>query len=266
MDPLHPNENVNFDRNVGIVLAVCSSVFIGASFIIKKKGLKLAGNQGLRAGTQTALQSFWHLLRDNSAPGMLIWVSKCLCAAETCFQRPVGAGGLGYLRQPIWWSGMLSMAVGELANFVAYAYAPAIIVTPLGALSVIVAAILAHYMLRERLNTFGALGCALCIVGSIVIVMHAPPDEPFTSIIQVRTAALVHTCLQQGSRRVNGHARHTAPQQAFNEFCARKTKYAGQRVPTYGLNFTAMIPVASSVNNNRFFFLSAVLWSSLHTS
>jgi len=77
------------------------------------------------------------------------------------------------------------MAVGELANFVAYAYAPAIIVTPLGALSVIVAAVLAHYMLKERLNTFGALGCALCIVGSINIVMHAPPDQPFTSITQV---------------------------------------------------------------------------------
>lgn len=91
---------------------------------------------------------------------------------------------------------MLSMAVGELANFVAYAYAPAIIVTPLGALSVIVAAILAHYMLKERLNTFGALGCALCIVGSINIVMHAPPDQPFTSITQVRPSQLPfpHSC------------------------------------------------------------------------
>lgn len=84
------------------------------------------------------------------------------------------------------------MAVGELANFVAYAYAPAIIVTPLGALSVIVAAILAHYMLKERLNTFGALGCALCIVGSINIVMHAPPDQPFTSITQVCVCLPMH--------------------------------------------------------------------------
>eukprot|EP00892_Ulva_mutabilis_P011559 jgi/Ulvmu1/8776/UM048_0031.1 len=138
------------DRNIGIALAVCSSAFIGASFIIKKKGLRIAGNHGVRAG----------------------------------------AGGLSYLRQPVWWAGMLSMAVGELANFVAYAYAPAIIVTPLGALSVIVAAVLAHYMLKERLNTFGALGCFLCVVGSIIIVMHAPPDQPFTSITQIRALAL----------------------------------------------------------------------------
>ena len=31
------------DNNVGLALAVGSSIFIGASFIIKKKGLRLAG-------------------------------------------------------------------------------------------------------------------------------------------------------------------------------------------------------------------------------
>lgn len=49
-----------------------------------------------------------------------------------------GAGGFGYLREPIWWAGLLSMVVGELANFAAYAFAPAVLVTPLGALSIIV--------------------------------------------------------------------------------------------------------------------------------
>ena len=33
---------------------------------------------------------------------------------------------------------MLTMVVGEIANFAAYAFAPAILVTPLGALSIIV--------------------------------------------------------------------------------------------------------------------------------
>jgi hypothetical protein len=32
----------------------------------------------------------------------------------------------------------LSVIVGEIANFVAYAFAPAVLVTPLGALSIIV--------------------------------------------------------------------------------------------------------------------------------
>jgi hypothetical protein len=49
-----------------------------------------------------------------------------------------GAGGFTYLREPLWWVGLISMIVGEAANFVAYAFAPAILVTPLGALSIIV--------------------------------------------------------------------------------------------------------------------------------
>ena len=38
------------DLGKGILLAVSSSVFIGSSFIIKKKGLRIAGTGGLRAG------------------------------------------------------------------------------------------------------------------------------------------------------------------------------------------------------------------------
>ncbi len=49
-----------------------------------------------------------------------------------------GSGGYSYLREPLWWAGMLSLVVGEVANFAAYAFASAILVTPLGALSIIV--------------------------------------------------------------------------------------------------------------------------------
>ena len=47
------------------------------------------------------------------------------------------------------------MVVGEIANFSAYAFAPAILVTPLGAISIIISAILAHYYLAERLHVCG---------------------------------------------------------------------------------------------------------------
>ena len=53
----------------------------------------------------------------------------------------------------------------QVANFAAYAFAPAILVTPLGALSIIVSAVLAHHLLAEKLHVFGWLGCLLCIVG-----------------------------------------------------------------------------------------------------
>ncbi|KAG5577602.1 hypothetical protein H5410_057736 [Solanum commersonii] len=87
------------DNMTGIILALLSSVFIGTSFIIKKKGLRRAAVvSGVRAGV----------------------------------------GGYSYLLEPLWWIGMITMIVGEIANFVAYAFAPAVLVTPLGALSIIV--------------------------------------------------------------------------------------------------------------------------------
>lgn len=38
----------------------------------------------------------------------------------------------------MWWAGITTMVLGEIFNFAAYAFAPAILVTPLGALSVLI--------------------------------------------------------------------------------------------------------------------------------
>ncbi|XP_078434731.1 putative magnesium transporter NIPA3 isoform X2 [Wolffia australiana] len=85
---------------------------------------------------------------------------------------------------------MITMIVGEIANFAAYAFAPAILVTPLGALSIIISAALAHVILHERLHIFGMLGCALCVVGSTTIVLHAPQERQIESVSEVWALAL----------------------------------------------------------------------------
>jgi len=103
--------------------------------------------------------------------------------------------------------------VGEAANFVAYIYAPAVLVTPLGALSIIIrylchdhfallcvcdlcdinpsfffsfaSAVLAHFLLKEKLKKMGVLGCVSCIVGSVVIVIHAPKEQTPNSVEEI---------------------------------------------------------------------------------
>ncbi|XP_065045850.1 probable magnesium transporter NIPA4 [Musa acuminata AAA Group] len=80
---------------------------------------------------------------------------------------------------------VLQLIVGEAANFAAYAFAPAILVTPLGALSIIISAALAHIILRERLNILGIVGCVLCVVGSTTIVLHAPQEREIESVKEV---------------------------------------------------------------------------------
>ncbi|CAI0437647.1 unnamed protein product [Linum tenue] len=136
---------ISRDNFHGLVLAVSSSIFIGSSFIVKKKGLKKAGDTGTRAGE----------------------------------------GGYSYLYEPWWWAGMVTMILGEVANFAAYAFAPAILVTPLGALSIIFSAVLAHFILKEKLHIFGVLGCVLCVVGSTTIVLHAPQERNIVSVREV---------------------------------------------------------------------------------
>ncbi|GER38698.1 hypothetical protein STAS_15215, partial [Striga asiatica] len=78
-----------------------------------------------------------------------------------------------------------NVIIGEFANFVAYMYAPAVLVTPLGALSIIVSAVLAHFLLKENLGKLGILGCILCVVGSTVIVLHAPGEHSISSVEEI---------------------------------------------------------------------------------
>jgi drug/metabolite transporter (DMT)-like permease len=66
------------------------------------------------------------------------------------------------------------VALGEVCNFMAYAFSPAFIVTPLGAISVVISAILSVYFLKEKMNFSGGCGVTLCIIGSIIMVLHSP--------------------------------------------------------------------------------------------
>ncbi|XP_071198352.1 magnesium transporter NIPA1 [Salvelinus alpinus] len=93
--------------------------------------------------------------------------------------------GGSYLKDGVWWSGTLSMIVGQIGNFLAYNAAPAVVVTPLGALGVLFGAVLASYILQEQLNVLGKLGCVLCCCGSVVLIIHSPKSESVTSSLEL---------------------------------------------------------------------------------
>lgn len=46
-------------------------------------------------------------------------------------------------------------------------------------------AILAHFLLKEKLGKMGILGCVLCVVGSTIIVLHAPGEHEITSVDEI---------------------------------------------------------------------------------
>nr|GMD77795.1 probable magnesium transporter NIPA2 [Ipomoea batatas] len=61
-------------------------------------------------------------------------------------------------------------------------------------------ALLAHFILDERLHIFGVVGCILCLVGSVSIVLHAPLERKMESVKEVWHLAtqpgfIIYTCL-----------------------------------------------------------------------
>ena len=80
---------------------------------------------------------------------------------------------------------MVNMIIGEIANFVAYIFALTVLVMPLRALSIIVSVVLAHFLLKEKLMKMGIYGCIPCIVGSTLIVLHAPNEHSLSSVKEI---------------------------------------------------------------------------------
>lgn len=146
-------------RPVGIALAIGSGLLIGSSFVVKKKGL---------------IQSMGG---ETHAPGE----------------------GVEYLKNAVWWTGMIMMIAGEIMNFGAYAFVEAIVVTPLGALSVVVCAIMSSWFLGEKLTTLGWLACAECIFGSTIIALNGPKEQAVATIHDFKGIFLAPWFLVWGS-------------------------------------------------------------------
>ncbi|RXG52829.1 Magnesium transporter NIPA2 [Armadillidium vulgare] len=124
-----------------------------------------------------ALSSMSALFIGNFTIGSsFIIKKKSLIALSQSGNTRASAGGYGLPSSLDVW------VLEKSLNFIAYAFAPATLVTPLGALSVLVTAILSASLLGEALNLLGKIGCALCILGSTVVVIHAPTEAEVTSI------------------------------------------------------------------------------------
>ncbi|KAG6375592.1 magnesium transporter NIPA-domain-containing protein [Boletus reticuloceps] len=103
--------------------------------------------------------------------------------------------GVAYLKSLLWWTGMIMMIIGELCNFTAYAFVEALVVTPMGALSVVISAILASIFLQEKLTFFGWLGCSLCIIGSVIIALNGPQEQTPSEISSFKALFIAPTFL-----------------------------------------------------------------------
>ncbi|KAJ5145817.1 Magnesium transporter NIPA [Penicillium bovifimosum] len=82
-----------------------------------------------------------------------------------------------YLKSPYWWVGIVLMVVGEMGNFMAYGFAPASIVSPLGVVALISNCIIAPCLLKEKFRKRDFWGVLVAIAGAVVVVLSAPSSE-----------------------------------------------------------------------------------------
>ncbi|KAK8257678.1 magnesium transporter NIPA-domain-containing protein [Phyllosticta capitalensis] len=83
-----------------------------------------------------------------------------------------------YLSSPYWWLGIVLMTVGEAGNFLAYGFAPASIVSPLGVVALISNCIIAPFMLKEPFRMRDLAGVLIAIGGVVTVVLSANDNNP----------------------------------------------------------------------------------------
>ncbi|QIW99393.1 hypothetical protein AMS68_004911 [Peltaster fructicola] len=83
-----------------------------------------------------------------------------------------------YLKSPIWWLGISMMVVGEAGNFLAYGFAPASIVSPLGVVALISNCLIAPLLLHEEFRIRDGLGVIIAIAGCVTVVLSASGSNP----------------------------------------------------------------------------------------
>ncbi|KAI4194921.1 MAG: hypothetical protein LQ350_007497 [Teloschistes chrysophthalmus] len=82
-----------------------------------------------------------------------------------------------YLSSPYWWIGIVLMVIGEGGNFLAYGFAPASIVSPLGVVALVSNCIIAPCLLKERFRQRDFWGVVVAVAGAVVIVLSAKNSE-----------------------------------------------------------------------------------------
>ncbi|KAI9020214.1 magnesium transporter NIPA-domain-containing protein [Phycomyces nitens] len=92
-------------------------------------------------------------------------------------QEQTKSGESDYLKSKLWWLGISLMVLGEVGNFVAYGFAPASTIAPLGTTTLVANVILAPLMLKEAFRGRDFLGVIFAVVGAATVVFSSNSEE-----------------------------------------------------------------------------------------
>ncbi|KAM3444344.1 hypothetical protein NHJ13734_001461 [Beauveria thailandica] len=102
-----------------------------------------------------------------------------LSNATTVPEDPADAdkASSNYLKSPYWWLGQILITLGEMGNFLAYGFAPASIVSPLGVVALVSNCIIAPAMFHEKFRQRDFWGVVIAVAGVVTVVLSAKTEE-----------------------------------------------------------------------------------------
>lgn len=93
-------------------------------------------------------------------------------------KNSTATGPKSYLKSPVWWLGIALMTVGEAGNFLAYGFAPASVVSPLGVVALVSNCLIAPLLLHEQFRIRDGLGVIVAVGGCVTVVLSASDNNP----------------------------------------------------------------------------------------
>lgn len=173
---------------IGVLFATGGNILISVAFNIQKKAhndLQVTGSDTFAQSSDSASHTTTYLsvepslnasqdAHQNDPIGDLVGERADAPQLSSLRQKE---NDMRYLHSSSWWLGMVMIILGEAGNFIAYGFAPASVVAPLGTVTLISNAILAPIMIHERFRKQDLLGIVLAVCGAVVVVMSSKTEE-----------------------------------------------------------------------------------------
>ncbi|KAG6045560.1 hypothetical protein E4U17_000119 [Claviceps sp. LM77 group G4] len=115
--------------------------------------------------------------RDDEADPLSNWMQSTESSEPGELKNEEEKATSTYLKSPYWWLGQILITVGEMGNFLAYGFAPASIVSPLGVVALISNCIIAPVMFHERFRVRDFWGVVIAVAGVVTVVFSAKQEE-----------------------------------------------------------------------------------------
>ncbi|CAO3652810.1 unnamed protein product [Mucor hiemalis] len=155
--------------HVGIALSIGGNILISIALNVQK----LAHNKLLAETRQSSEDTSY----TSSGSQVIQNTSANARRSYNEDKKSLHSSDTNYLQSRIWWLGISVMILGELGNFIAYGFAPASTIAPLGTTTLVSNAILAPILLNERFRKRDFLGISFAIIGATGVVYSSKSKE-----------------------------------------------------------------------------------------